>query len=55
MGREKREKNRGRERRRPKRLLKIINLVGICVSERRRHKEFPEQRGERLSDPDPIG
>lgn len=46
---------RERERMRLKRSLKIINLVGICVSERQRHKEFPEQRGERLSDPDPIG
>lgn len=44
-----------RERMRLKRSLKIINLVGICVSEQQRHKEFPEQRGERLSDPDPIG
>lgn len=29
---------------RPKWLLKIINLVRICVSERRRHKEHSEQQ-----------
>lgn len=49
------EKERRTLRMRPKWLLKIINLVGICVSEQRRHKELSEQHGEQLSDPNPIG
>lgn len=54
-GEKRKEAKEKKERMRPKWLLKIINLVGICVSEQRRHKELSEQHREQLSDPNPIG